>query len=81
MHLNPFQLWKDQSPRQIFELLKSYREMHEELQKEDGAGNATNSAGKKNYTVKSKGVRIPSWYTVPEGAVVYDADHVFQGDI
>jgi hypothetical protein len=34
------------------------------------------SVEKKNYTVKSKGVKIPEWYKdkIPEGALVYNAD-------
>lgn len=38
-------------------------------------------AKQKNYTVKSKNVKIPDWYKVPDGASVYHADDINRGDI
>lgn len=65
-------MWKNQSPRQVFELLQSYKFVNEVSEK---------GSSEKGYTVKSKEVKIPDWYTVPEGAKVYSADDVYQGDV
>ncbi len=72
MHLNPWTMWKEQSPRQVLEIFNSYRDMNKEDDKK---------AKQKNYTLKSKNVKIPDWYKVPDGAMVYSADDIYQGDI
>lgn len=68
MHLDPYKMWRERTPRQIFQLLKTYKDMNSDPKKK--------SVEKKNYTVKSKGVKIPEWYKdkIPEGALVYNAD-------
>ena len=74
MHLNPYEMWEKWSPRQVFELLHSYKEMNKDIDR-SGKDNS-----RQNYTVKSKKkVKIPSWLKVPEGATVYHADHI--GDV
>lgn len=60
-------MWQEQSPRQIFELLRSFKDMNEDSDKvtED-----------KDYNIKSKNVKIPEWLKdrIPKGADVYHAD-------
>jgi hypothetical protein len=66
-------MWKEQTPRQVYELLESYRRLNDDSERED-----------KPKTYKTKGkkkVKIPDWYTVPEGAEVYHADDVTHEDI
>lgn len=67
-------MWRDQTPRQIFELLKSYKDLHDDSKAEND---------KPRYTVKSKNLKIPGWLKdrIPDGATVYHADDVCQGDI
>lgn len=72
MHLNPYDMWERQSPRQIFELLQSYKGLNEDSEE-----------GESKFTVKSKGLKISKWLRdkIPDGATVYSADDVYQGDM
>jgi len=70
--MNPFEMWVRQTPRQIYELLKTYADLHKEVNDA--------STVNKDYTVK-RDVKIPDWYTVPKGALVYSADDVTQEEI
>lgn len=76
-------MWVEQTPRQIHELLRTYRELHKEI---DGtsiisknAAKAVQSSGE-NYKVVGKNVKVPEWLKgrIPSGATVYDANTVTQ---
>lgn len=68
--MNPFVIWKEQSPRQIFELLLSYRDMH----KESGDGGSVKGE-------KGKAIKLPKWYKKPASGKVFHMDDVNNSDI
>ena len=72
--MNPYTMWREQSPRQVFQLLKSYKDMNKDAEEEE-------VSKKKNYTAKSKKAVLPDWYDTPEGAIVHHADDIHRGDI
>lgn len=65
-------MWKDQTPRQIFELLKSFKDMNEDSEKKE------KDEEKKDYNIKSKNLKIPEWLKdrIPKGANVYHIDDI-----
>jgi len=80
--MNPYKMWEEQSPRQVYQLLQTFRDMNTDS--EDSESEV--EVAKKDYTVKSKNVKLAEWMKdkIPKGANVYHADDigkVIQGGI
>ena len=75
-------MWKEQTPRQVYELFRTYEDLH----KEDKPSKTTKSGESRTTQIDSNGyevvgkVKIPEWLKsrIPKGATVYSADAVTQ---
>jgi hypothetical protein len=71
-------MWKEQTPRQVYELYKTYRDLH---RKEDEPVASSSDSGFSSTTYETVGnPSIPEWlkHRIPKGATVYNADTVTQ---
>lgn len=72
--MNPYSMWQEQTPRQIYELLLTYKALHDDSDPSKGKQKT------KSKKAKRLPVKIPDWYKVPEGARVYHVDDVTQSE-
>jgi len=79
--MNPYSMWEKQTPRQVYELYNTYKELHKRDDDDPGHDGKVYAESKAYSTVGKP--KIPEWLKkrIPDGATVFNADVATQEDI
>lgn len=76
--MNPYLMWQEQTPRQVYELYNTYKDLHKDVGKPIISEDKTYLNDKTYKTIGKP--KISKWLEdrIPKGATVYNADVVTQ---